>query len=103
LPLTGAARRDALATLAIVGAIGALAVGRPLARRLARHPTPERCASMLARWSEQEARSRERVPVPASVSLASPDVARCTSDLTDAEVECALHAGYVDEIERCLP
>ncbi len=103
MPLTPSTRRDAAATLAIVGAFVALAVGRPIARRLARHPTAERCVTLLERWSEQEARARERVPTHAPISMASPDVARCAAELTDDEVECALHAGYVDEIERCLP
>jgi hypothetical protein len=92
-----------LATLAIVGVFVVLAVGRPVARRLARHPTPERCAAMLERWAEQQARSYNRRYAPSPVPLGAPDVERCTSDLTDAEVECALKAGFVDELERCLP
>ena len=92
-----------LATLAIVGAFAALAASRPLARRLARHPTPERCAAMLERYAEQEARARSRVPAPARVPLDAPDVARCTRDLTDDEVECAIKSGWADELERCLP
>jgi hypothetical protein len=96
-------RREVAATVAIVGLFAALAIGRPIVRRLVRHPTPERCAAMLERWSEQEARSRNRQPTPARVALDAPDVRRCTTDLTDADVECALKAGNVDELERCLP
>jgi hypothetical protein len=95
-------RREVAATVAIVGFFAALALGRPIARRLAQHPTPERCAAMLERWSEQEARSRSRQPSPVHVAVDAPDVRRCTADLTDAEVDCALKAGYVDELERCL-
>jgi hypothetical protein len=98
-----ARRREVTATLAIVGFFAALAVGNPIARRLARHPTPERCAAMIDRWSEQEARSRSRLPTPPHLALDAPDVQHCVSDLTDREVECALSAGYVDELERCLP
>jgi hypothetical protein len=96
------ARREVVATLAIVGAFLALAIGRPIVRRLVRHPTAERCAAMLDRWAEQEARSRNRIPTASHVALDAPDVSRCTAELTDQEVECALKAGYVDEIERCL-
>ena len=103
LTVRHAARRDALATLAIAGAFVALAAGRPLARRLARHPTAERCAAMLERYAEQEARSWNRAPAGAPLPPGAPAVARCTRDLTDDEVACALSAGYVDELERCLP
>jgi hypothetical protein len=96
-------RRDLWATLAIVGAFAALAAGRPLARRLARHPTPERCAAMLERYAEQVARARERLPSGRRVPLDAPEVTRCTRDLTDGEVACALAAGWADELERCLP
>lgn len=101
----GGQRRDVIATLAIVGLFVALAAGRPVARRLARHPTLDRCAAMLDRYAEQQARAYERVP-PAPTAprpLDAPDVLRCTRDLTAAEVDCALKAGWADELERCLP
>ena len=53
--------------------------------------------------AEQEARSRMLVPNPTHVALDAPDVIRCTAELTEAEVACARSAGYVDELERCLP
>lgn len=92
-----------VATLAVVGAFAALAAGRPLARRLAQHPTPERCAAMLDRYAEHEARARNRALPRARVPLDAPDVARCTRELTETEVACALRAGWADELERCLP
>lgn len=95
------ARREVVATLAIVGALVALAIGRPVWRRLARHPSRERCAAMLDRYASQVARAYERAPGPRPVGAI--DVARCTRELTDDEVECALRAGYADELERCLP
>jgi hypothetical protein len=95
------ARREVIATVVIVGALVALAIGRPVARRLARHPSRERCAAMLDRYAGQVARAYERAPGPAPV--AAVDVGRCTRELTDDEVECALHASYADAIERCLP
>lgn len=101
--MSTSSRRDVLATLAIVGAGAALVAGRPIVRRLARHPTPERCAAMLERYAEQEARARSRTPVAARVPLDAPEVARCARELTDDEIACALKSGYADELERCLP
>jgi hypothetical protein len=93
------------ATLAIVGVFAALALGRPLVRRWSRHPTPERCVAMLDRYAAQQARAYERVPPrdPAPRAEGSPEVVRCTRELTDDEVTCALASGYADELERCLP
>jgi hypothetical protein len=93
------------ATLAIVFVFVGLAAGRPVVRRLSRHPTPERCAAMLDRYAEQQSRARERRPVvpPPARSLDAPEVTACVRDLLDAEVACALGAGWVDELERCLP
>jgi hypothetical protein len=98
-----AARRDALATLAIIGSLAAVLGVRALSRRLALHPTPARCSAMLERYADQEARARQRVPQVARVPLDAPEVVRCTHELTDAEVACALASGYADELERCLP
>jgi hypothetical protein len=97
--------RDVRATLAIVGLFVLLAAGRPLARRWSRHPTAERCVAMLDRYAEQQARSYERVPPrdPLPRAEGAPEVVRCTRELTDDEVTCALAAGYVDAMERCLP
>jgi hypothetical protein len=96
-------RREVLATLAVVFALVAFAASGPIARRLARHPTPERCAAMLERYAEQEARASRRTPTAQRLPLDAPDVVRCTRDLTDEEVGCALVATYVDALERCLP
>ena len=100
-----AARRDVKAMLALVAAFALLALGRPLVRRWSLHPTAERCAAMLDRYAEQQARSYERVPTsPAAPrALDAPEVVQCTRELTDAEITCALASGYVDELERCLP
>ena len=95
------ARLEALATLAIVGGLAALIAARPLVRRLSPHPSQEQCAAMLARYAEQEARAENRGG-PA-LEQAPREVERCVRELTLAEVECALKASNVDEIERCLP
>ena len=97
-------RRDVSATLGIVAIFVTIVAGRPLWRRLARHPTPERCAAMLDRYAEQQARAYERTSSVSAVPrpLGSPEVVRCVRDFTDDEVRCALAAGYVDELERCF-
>jgi hypothetical protein len=99
------ARREVVATLAIVGLFTALVAGRPLSRRLLPHPSAERCAAMLDRHAEQQARAYERVASAPSAPrrLDAPEVLRCTRELTDDEVSCALAAGYADALERCLP
>ncbi|APR86046.1 Hypothetical protein A7982_11395 [Minicystis rosea] len=101
----GAPRREVIATLVIVVAFVGILGGRPVWRRIMRHPTPERCAAMLDRAAEQQARSYERTPSPAPAphKLDAPEVRTCVRDLTDDEVECALNAGYIDALERCLP
>jgi hypothetical protein len=95
-----------LATLLIAATFALLVAGYPLVRRLQRHPTPERCVVMLERYADQDARAHGRVPSPtptAHLPLDAPEVARCTRDITDEEISCALAAGYVDALERCLP
>jgi hypothetical protein len=94
-----------VATLAIVGAFAAIAAGRPVARWVARHPTPSLCVALLDRYAEQEARARDRRPdpTPPPRALDAPEVRSCTRELTLAEVECGLKSGYADELERCLP
>jgi hypothetical protein len=92
------------ATIAIVLVFAGLAAGGPIVRRLSRHPTAERCAAMLDRYAEQEARAEERKPSPSPPrALDAPEVTGCVRDLLDDEVSCALRAGWVDELERCLP
>jgi hypothetical protein len=97
-------RLEALATLAIVGGLLGVVAARPLLRRLARHPSREQCAAMLDRYAEQEARaaapSRPPPPRPPSDQALTE---RCTRELTAEEVDCAMKASNVDEIERCLP
>jgi hypothetical protein len=94
-----------VATIAIVGAFVGMVAGRPVWRRFSAHPTAERCAAMLDRYAEQQQRSYERAPgaVAPPHALDAPDVVTCTRELTDDEVTCALAAGYVDALERCLP
>jgi hypothetical protein len=97
------ARRDVLATLAIVGAFAAVAAGHAISRRLAPRPTPDRCAAMLDRYAEQQARAWNRAPPGTHLAVDAPEVAGCVRDLSSNEVACALGANSADELERCLP
>lgn len=99
-----------LATLAIVGAFLVAVAARPALRRMAAHPTREQCGKMLDRYAEAEARaanpSREEKggsldSAPAR-TIAAATLDRCTHDLTEEEVACALRSNGADELERCL-
>ncbi len=107
LPVSGsrtAARRDVLATLAIIGTLVAV-LGGPSARRAASRRTRRRIA---ARPCSSATRTRRRArgsapPRGSACRSTHPTWRACTRDLTDAEVACALKSGYADELERCLP
>ncbi len=103
-------RLEVLATLAIVGAFVAAVAARPVLRRLAPHPSREQCGRMLDRYAEEEARAADPVraekgrsldEAPSS-SIAAATLERCTHDLTQEEVACALRSNGADELERCL-
>jgi hypothetical protein len=101
---TKASRADVLTTLTIVGGLLGVVAAAPLRRRLARHPSQEQCAAMLDRYAEQQARAA--APSRPPPSRPPPDqvlAARCERDLTAEEVNCAMKANNIDEIERCLP
>jgi hypothetical protein len=104
-----AARREVLATLAIVLGLAALLGARSLQRRFAAHPTAEQCSAMLDRYAEQRARAArpdgDHSPEPGPPTTPHPpaDIARCTKELTMSELGCAMRSGYADELERCLP
>jgi hypothetical protein len=106
------ARREVIATLAIVGTILGLALARPLVRRLERRPPVAQCTAMLAHYAEEQARAVSLARASSAVEgtrtqkAEAPSVnaaERCSRELTAEEVDCAVHAGNVDEIERCLP
>jgi hypothetical protein len=97
-------RREILATLAIVGGLLGVVAGRPLLRRLARHPSEAQCAAMLDHYAEQAARAKAPSrPPPARPPLDQALAERCAHELTALEVDCAMKANTIDEIERCLP
>ena len=103
-------RLEVLATLAIVGAFLAAVAARPILRRMAAHPSREQCARMLDRYAEEEARAADPARGEKGGSLdgapartiAASTLDRCTRDLTEEEVACALRSNGADELERCL-
>jgi hypothetical protein len=106
-------RRDVIATLVVLVALAAIAIGRPLARWLSTHPSREACRELLDRHAglvaaqatpEGPPRPGERKPAaPKPVSDADPAVGECARALTLAEADCAARANDADAFERCLP
>lgn len=103
-------RIEVVATLTIVGLFVAAVAARPILHRLARHPSRDQCGKMLDRYAEQEARAADPVRAEKGPSLddapartiAAGTLERCTHDLTEEEVTCALRSNGADELERCL-
>jgi hypothetical protein len=103
-------RIEVLATLAIVGGFLALVAARPILRRLSPHPPRDQCGKMLDRYAEEEARAADPVRGEKGRSLDEAPARRiptltldrCTRDLTEEEVTCALRSNGADELERCL-
>ena len=104
-------RNEVLATLAIVGALVAAVASRPLLRRAASRPTRDQCVKMLDRYAEEQLRAADPARGEKGPSLdeapgrtiAATTLDRCTHDLTQEEVTCALRSNGADELERCLP
>lgn len=108
-----ATRVDVLATLAIVGVVGLAVLIPMIARRLGPHPSPAACEALLDRYVEHVAHAVD--PKPSASALeerralaraAAPSRAAfstCITDLTEAEVDCAMKADSADSFERCLP
>ena len=103
-------RTEVLATLAIVGAFLAAVAARPILRRMAAHPSREQCGKMLDRYAEEEARAADpsrgekggSLDSAPARTIAAATLDRCTHDLTEEEVACALRSNGADELERCL-
>ena len=110
IPASGR-RNEVLATLAIVAALVAAAASRPLLRRVASRPTRDQCVKMLDRYAEEQLRAADPPRGEKGPSLdeapgrtiAATTLDRCTHDLTQEEVTCALRSSGADELERCLP
>lgn len=101
-----------LATAAIIaGAIG-LASANRVGALFSAHPTQAECATLLDRYVEHLTYAATPHPTPGALasqkalarSKASEDhaFARCTSELTRAQADCALKAESADAFERCL-
>ena len=87
-------------------AIGAISCGRPVAE--------EECRTLVERYTELLVKEEEPAASPervARVQLEARAVAEknpqfqlseCTKKVSRRSYECAMHAGSVDAIERCL-
>src|SRR5262245_4998785 len=110
-PRVATIRGETIAALAIVGIAIVFAVGRPLRRRLAAHPSAAECAALLDRYVDHLAHAADPHVPAATVAEAQetarakaatePDFARCTTTLTREEADCAMRANGADEFERC--
>jgi hypothetical protein len=106
-------RRDFRATLIIVSALILIAVGRPVVRKLSAHPSRGECRELIDKYAllvaeqaappEPVAKTEKRPQPPKPVSEADPEIARCASELTVAEADCAARATNPDAFERCVP
>ena len=103
---------DVLASIVVVGAVvGAVLVGN-LRQTLAPRPSREQCVSLLLRHVELDGRARYPSVHAEAVAVhlgaiggrleAGRDVGACQQRLSATEVQCALGAPNVDELERCL-
>lgn len=106
-----ARRREIAATLAIIGAIAAVLLGRGVVRLASPRPSVERCRAVLERYTDLSAGAlptdgaHGEGAAPQQPKRASPsnaEIARCADELTASEVDCAAHANDVDAFERCF-
>jgi hypothetical protein len=101
-----------LATIAILAGLIGLVSWRGVRARFADHPTQAQCAALLDRYVEHLTHAADPKPTPATIATQQaqararaaqdPAFARCTSELTLAETECAMRADSADTFERCL-
>lgn len=106
------ARHHAAAALTvIVLTVGSVAIKRARAR-LAPRPTAEQCSALVDRFVEQSLRQRDEAKTTEELASAvdrartapehHADAVDCERRLSREQVECALAAGNVDQLERCL-
>ena len=105
-----ASRRDLTATLVVIGALLVIAVGRPIARRVATHPSRDACRALVDHKTDLLAQGQlprrpgeHRQAEPPRATEDDPSVWRCAHELTLAEADCASKAGDEGAFERCLP
>jgi hypothetical protein len=105
-------RRDMIAALVVVvGVIGYVLATRA-ARLLAAAPSEDQCAALLDHYLDQASRQHhpgigdEDIARAIEASEGSServvDVQSCRERLTRDQVECAMNAPNVDELERCV-
>lgn len=105
-------RGDFLISAGIVLVVVGAVAGPSWARCHAQRPSRAQCVALLDRWVEHSIRAREPEVKPEVVTdrlrrlidneRRSTNLSLCERELAVAEVECALDAPNVDELERCL-
>lgn len=83
-----------------------------IGRRWAERPTRAQCAELQLLFVEHLSRARESSVSAETIAARqralqdrperSSEIDRCAVQLTAAQVECALRASNVDELERCV-
>lgn len=113
MPAIGpAARRDALATLVLVGAIFGTIIGFAIVPSLRAHPSEVECRALLSHYGEvsvralgdelsPEERSRAQAMLVA-MALSEQNVERCKNLLSTKAAACAAEAATADAVEQCL-
>lgn len=101
-----------LATIVILAGVIGLASWRGVRARFADHPTQAQCVALLDRYVEHLTHAADPKPAPSTIATQQalaqgraaedPTFARCTSELTLAQTECAMRADSADAFERCL-
>jgi hypothetical protein len=86
--------------------VGAVACGRPVAE--------DECRTLIERYTELLVKEEEPTATPERVARAQTEVhaaaeknpqfqlSECSKKVSRRDYECAMHAGSVDAIERCL-
>ncbi len=108
----GPARRHAALAFGVIAlTFGSVGAKRVAARR-APAPTTEQCLALVDRYVERSLVQRDESLRPTELAAAvekarttpehAQDAADCARRLTREQVECAVAAGNVDQLERCL-
>ena len=100
------ARIALLSAIAAVLSVGTVACGRPVAE--------DECRTLIERYTELLVKEEEPAATPERVARVQTEahvaaeknpqfqLSECSKKVSRRNYECAMHAGSVDAIERCL-
>jgi hypothetical protein len=104
--------RNGVASLLVMAFVVLAALTPRLLAQLGPRPSPEQCSSLVSRFVAHESRARnhrlredvvqEQLGSLEARPILERQLASCEKALVPAQVECALGAPNVDELERCL-